>query len=275
MSEKPERYIRYDQTIVFQRTTHSLAGEILREYESTLPFPGDGFMGSLAREGDFYLAGSPGVKEPMALFSVKDKVTLGLAFIRPEALKLDRQIMEQFLTEFNIHYGYAASWDYHMMKLYTEFVLRSDLQAYQFQLLDPKDLGQPLQEIRINLASPEDVPFMDAQDFLTNSHSYVRRQEAWIARREDGRPVGIGVLQSHKCSPDHVDIGMYTVPSFREKGIGRTILIRLMAVALAAGRTPAAGCYWKNFLSRRTLESAGMTCIGTIFRFSFNKDRFT
>lgn len=229
---------------------------------------------AVSREGDFLLAGTPGVKEPLALFSVKDRVTLGLAYIRPRALHLDRQIMEQFLTEFNIHYGYAASWDHHLMKLYTEFVLRSDLQAYQFQLLAPEHLGKGVPGIRIDLAGPEDVPFMDAQDFLTNSRSYVRRQEAWIARNADGRPVGIGVLQPHRSSPGHVDIGMYTIPPQREKGIGRTILIRLMEVALTTGFTPVAGCYWKNFLSRRTLESAGLTCIGTIFRFSFNKDRF-
>jgi hypothetical protein len=35
-----------------------------------------------------------------------------------------------------------------------------------------------------------------------------------------------------------------------------------------------AGCWWRNTESRRTVEASGLTCVGTIFRFTVDPDRF-
>lgn len=274
MKEKAQKYIRYHQTILFTPASRSEAEPLIQEHRASLAFSGDNFMPTLAHEGEAYLVESPGEKAPLGVFILKDKVHLGLAYIRPPYKYLDREIMEQFLDHFNIHYGFTTSFDPHQIKLYLEFIQRSELQAYQFELLHPDLMPEALPQIKIRLAKPEDVPYMDAMDFLTNSQSYVRRQEAWIARNEKDQPVGIGVIQPHLASGDHLDIGMFVNPGARGLGFGRSIVIRLMEVAVKTGRIPVAGCFHKNFESRRTLESAGMTCVGTIFRFSFNKDRF-
>lgn len=274
MKEKVQKFIRYDQPFQFKPASRSEVDHLIKEHQASLPFPGDNFMPSLAVEGQPYLIVSPTEKAPFGVFVVKDKVHLGLAYIRPPYKYLDREIMEQFLAEFNIHYGFVASFDHQMIQLYLEFIQRSELQAYQFELLHPDLLPEALPQIKLRMAKPEDVAYMDSMDFLTNSSAYIRRQEAWIARNEKDQPVGIGIIQPQVATDDYLDIGMFVNPGAREIGIGRSIAIRLMEIVLKAGRTPVAGCFYKNFESRRTLESAGMTCIGTIFRFSFNKDRF-
>lgn len=73
---------------------------------------------------------------------------------------------------------------------------------------------------------------------------------------------------------DRVEIGMFTDPDLRRQGIGRSILALTAREVLAAGRTPAAGCWWRNWESRHTLEAAGLTCIGTIFRVDLDPERF-
>lgn len=274
MTEKAQKFIRYEQDILFRPATLSDVEFLIQEHRASLPFAGDNFMPTLAIQGQAYLVVSPFEKAPLGVFVVEDKVHLGLAYIRPPYKYLDRQIMESFLAEFNIHYGFAASFDPHMIPLYLAFMQRCELQAYQFELLNPDLLPKALPQIKLRLADPKDVPYMDEMGFLTNSSAYIRRQEAWIARDDSDHPVGIGIIQPHQSNADYLDIGMFVNPTARNLGIGRSIVIRLMELVTGAGRIPVAGCFHKNFESRRTLESAGMTCIGTIFRISFNKDRF-
>ena len=57
-------------------------------------------------------------------------------------------------------------------------------------------------------------------------------------------------------------------------GVGSSILALTARDVLAQGRTPVAGCWWKNWASRVTLETAGLTCAGTIFRLDLDPDVF-
>lgn len=274
MKEKAQTFIRYQQALRFEMAEPAAVLPLIREHRDSLPFTGDNFMAALATRGEPFLILSPGEKSPLGVFIIKDKVHLGLGYIRPPYKYLDREIMEAFLSEFNIHYGFAASFDHHLIPLYLAFQARTELQAYQFELLHPDLLPRALPGLRLDLARAEDTAYMDRMAFLTNSSAYIRREEAWIARNETGQPVGIGVIQPHLGKDDRLDIGMFVNPGARGQGYGRSILIRLMEICLKTGRLPVAGCYHKNYESRRTLESAGMTCIGTIFRFSFDPGRF-
>ena len=274
MTEKAQKLIRYNHAIQFKMATLAECEYLIAEHRSALVYSGDNFLPTLAVQGQPYLIVSPFEKAPLGVFVVSDKVHLGLAYIRPPYKYLDRQILEAFLDQVNIHYGFVASFDPHMIPLYLAFMQRCELQAYQFELLYPDLLPKGLPGVTLNLAQPKDVPYLDEMGFLTNSSSYVRRQEIWIAQDGSNRPVGIGIIQPHQSDEDHLDLGMFVNPNFQGRGIGRSIVIRLMEIIVQAGRIPVAGCFHKNFESRRTLESAGMTCIGTIFRVSFNKDRF-
>ena len=67
---------------------------------------------------------------------------------------------------------------------------------------------------------------------------------------------------------------MYVDPVLRRRGVGSSILALTARDVLAQGRTPVAGCWWKNWASRVTLEAAGLTCAGTIFRLDLDPDVF-
>ena len=78
----------------------------------------------------------------------------------------------------------------------------------------------------------------------------------------------------HALADDVVDIGMYVDPALRRRGVGSSILALTARDVLAQGRTPVAGCWWKNWASRVTLEAAGLMCAGTIFRLDLDPDVF-
>ena len=90
----------------------------------------------------------------------------------------------------------------------------------------------------------------------------------------DEAEAGIAVHVPHALADDVVDIGMYVDPALRRRGVGSSILALTARDVLAQGRTPVAGCWWKNWASRVTLETAGLTCAGTIFRLDLDPDVF-
>ncbi len=265
-----ETYIKYDSPITFRKVLLPDIKPLIMEYRDSLKFPGDNFMAHLQSEANHYAMEVKG--RLIGAVAIKDR-NLGLVYIRPQYKFLERQILERVLSEFNVHYGFAQAWDYHMMNLYTEFHDKIENQAYQFQLLDKRQIRTPLFNLTVRLATAADEIYLNEVDFLKNPGSYIRKQEVWIALNEDGKKVGVGVIQPMIFEDEYLDIGMFTNKELREHGIGRSILALLMKIVSDSGRIPVAGCHWKNYTARRTLESAGMTCIGTIFKFSFNKNK--
>jgi predicted GNAT family acetyltransferase len=71
-----------------------------------------------------------------------------------------------------------------------------------------------------------------------------------------------------------VSIGMYVDPLLRRRGVGSSILSLTARAVLDSGRTPVAGCWWRNWSSRATLEAAGLVCAGTILRFDLDPETF-
>lgn len=267
-----EHMLRYDRTFHFEPADFSAVRDMMAAHQAALPFPGDNFIRILAEEGESFQIFTPGIRDPLGFYSIKDNVFLPVIHIEDAHRRLERQIMEQLLCEVNIHYGFVPSWDHLSLPLFHEFIFRSELQAYQFQqICEP--LPPPLTDIELQLGTARDLSFLEEMGFLTNPSAYLRRQEIWIARNDQGRKVGIGLIQPHRAFDGFLDIGVFTHPAVRRQGIGQSIVIRLMDLVRTSGRTPVAGSFYRNHRARRTLESAGMTCIGTILKFSFNRDR--
>lgn len=100
----------------------------------------------------------------------------------------------------------------------------------------------------------------------TSNASSPKVGSAWL----DGRPVGIGLAFPHPSAAAHTDIGMYVDPASRDRGVGRSLVSLLADQVAAAAETVVAGCWWRNWASRATLEAAGLTCIGSIFTFTLD-----
>ena len=125
------------------------------------------------------------------------------------------------------------------------------------------------------MATHADLGYWSPRAGRTTSASYVDRNAMSVVRL-DGSEVGIAVHEPHALDPSVVDIGMYVDPVLRRRGVGSSILVPDGSRAvLDDGRTPVAGCWWKNWSSRATIEAAGLVCAGTILRFDLDPEPFT
>lgn len=191
---------------------------------------------------------------------------LTLLTVAASAKRYDRQIVQQVLHETGIRHAYAASWDAHHVDLFGSFASDIIPQAYQFDFPEPP--RKPIPGLRMHAAAEADMPYLERAEFHNLPTRQLRIAELGQAQ------VGIGVAEPHALDPSTVDIGMFADPDRRRTGIGRSIIALLANQVSDSGRRPVAGCWWRNWASRRTLESAGMRCVGTIFRLTLDPERF-
>lgn len=67
----------------------------------------------------------------------------------------------------------------------------------------------------------------------------------------------------------NVDVGNFTLPQHRRKGVGRSIMINLSKIAIQQGLIPVAGCWYGNTESISTLTSSGFIPENRIFYIRF------
>lgn len=75
--------------------------------------------------------------------------------------------------------------------------------------------------------------------------------------RENDEFLGVGVIVNNVIVKNCKGTGMFTNEKYRQKGVGRSIILPLKDICHAAGVTPIPGCWYYNHNSKRTLESAG------------------
>jgi GNAT superfamily N-acetyltransferase len=96
---------------------------------------------------------------------------------------------------------------------------------------------------------------------------YLRNKEAWVAYHNDTF-VGFGLIVRSRLFPDVADLGMFVAEEARLKGFGKMIIQTLINTCLARSLKIAAGCWYYNHQSKKTLESAGMHCTARLLKIS-------
>jgi len=78
--------------------------------------------------------------------------------------------------------------------------------------------------------------------------------------------LGCGLIEKSSMVLNNVSIGMYVSKEHRNKGVARTLLLKLIEWSYNNSLNPVAGCWYYNTVSRKSLESAGMiaTSIGYV-----------
>jgi GNAT superfamily N-acetyltransferase len=198
---------------------------------------------------------------------------LSLLTLDPAAARHDRAVMEVVLAESGVRTAYVNSWDTHHVATFGAFAIGIGSQAYQFRVLDPGDLCEPVAGLSLRPGTTADLPWLTATGFQEDYRKYLDRNELDIALL-DGRGAGISMHVPHVLDPGVVSIGMYVDPELRRRGLGRSILSLAARRVLADGRNVVAGCWWRNWPSRATLEAAGLVCAGTVFRLDLDPDVF-
>jgi GNAT superfamily N-acetyltransferase len=261
---------RADVEIEFETVDPAeIRGEIVTHHGAQ-PYLGDFFMGHHQLTGH-------------AARVIVDGVATGVAAAHEDCLtyfkldsghrRLERQAVEAYVATHGIADAYVASWDRHHVDLVGGFATSMRPQAYQFELLTESELRDPIDGISLRPATYDDVDYLKAQDFVDDYDELLSKGSVRLAER-DGVPVGIGLLIVHVLDHRAVEIGMYADPSARREGVGSSILAMLAREALASGRRVTAGCWWRNWESRPSIERAGLTCVGTILRMRLDAHRF-
>jgi GNAT superfamily N-acetyltransferase len=205
--------------------------------------------------------------------AVWDDEGLSLLTLEPAAVRYDRQVVEVVLAESGARTAYVGSWDGHHVATFGAFASATASQAYQFRLVSPESLRTPVDDLEIRSPESGDLAWLESTGFLGDPGAHMERHEISVVLL-DGRGAGIAVHVPHPLEPEVVSIGMYVDPVLRRRGVGSSILSLLARAVLDDGRTPVAGCWWKNWSSRVTIEAAGLVCAGTIFRFDLDPDTF-
>lgn len=268
-----ENMIRYRRDIDFKETILSDIRILINEYAGSLKYYGDGFLAKSRSQCRHFLISLSNERRYVGILGIVDD-NISFFYLSPEYRFMERQILERVLDNFNIKSATVASWDYHNIPVFMDFQDGIEPFIYQFQLEDEKRIRQPLEGIKVRLARDRDAAYMDDSCFINNALSYIRRQEAWIISKENGDRVGIGIISPITGTDEYLDIGVFVNPEDRKKGYGRSILSKLMKIVVDSGRVPVAACSTKNHESRRTLESSGMTCIGSLLKVNLDGDRF-
>lgn len=261
---------RADVEIRFQTVTASDVRAQMVAHHVAQPYVGDSFMGHRLLTGR---AANVIIDDTEAGLAVSHDGHLAHFKLNHEHRRLSRQAVEAYLAVSGISDAYVASWDRHHLDLVGGFASTITPQAYQFALLNESDLRDPVDGMSLRPATHDDLTYLTAQDFLDDYDGPLARDEVRIAEQH-GAPVGIGIVAAHALSENVVDIGMYTEPSERRKGVGSAILVVLARAALERGKRVSAGCWWRNWESRPSIESAGLTCVGTIFQIRLDANRF-
>ena len=256
--------IRYDVDIRLEPIGNDEARAAIAAHHRDLAYSGGSFIPRHQLDATHREVRIDGVPVGIAAYT-SDALTL--LTLTGEAKRYDRQILERILAETGITQAYAASWDSHHVDLFGAFAAEVSPQAYQFELgaTPPRD---PVAGLTLRRATASDLPYLQSAGYQDD---YSTMRIAELA----GNTVGIGIAVPHLLNKSMVNIGMFTNADRRNEGIGRSILALVAREMLDTGCHPVAGCWWRNWESRRTLEAAGLTCIGTIFRLTLDPDRFT
>src|SRR5215212_10604438 len=132
-------------------------------------------------------------------------------------------------------------------------------QAYFFAT--PHDVGEAVTPDRYTMrrAVQDDDDFVrqESGDFFEHLDRHIAAGELFVTLRDE-EPVGFGIRVKSTLYEDVASIGMYTIESFRQAGVGTATIGMLIAACRRHSLRPVAGCWYYKHRSRRTLQRAGM-----------------
>lgn len=182
------------------------------------------------------------------------------------------QIFTQMLEKFDIRSALVPSNDSLLVALTMEFVgLHGGsfvVQAYQYTYgLPERPAEYDLEDI-----APVEPDEYEEMNRLTEGQwdgCYDDLRFRFYVLRHDGVTLGYGATCPLPYQENYIDIGNFTLPQQRLRGVGRSILIGLAQMAVSHGMIPIAGCWAGNKESIPTIRSAGFIPENRIFYVKF------
>lgn len=260
--------------IIVYKTKWNEIQNLYTEYFDKLGYINDGFHNFMLFEGEPYLIICNGKES--GFFSVGNswdngKMLRGF-YVIPSKRQGLIKVFNKVIEDFHLEAALVPSNDTHyiglafekMKSLKTSF----DMQAFNFIY------GEPEREAEYGMDCVKEVSSSEYK--LMNNLT----EKQWEGCFEDGHfkfykitnnneTLGYGSIGRMINNQKNVDIGNFTLPQHRRKGVGRSIMINLSKIVIQQGLIPVAGCWYGNIESIATLISSGFIPENRIFYVRF------
>ncbi|NLK95924.1 MAG: GNAT family N-acetyltransferase [Clostridiales bacterium] len=248
--------------------------DLITDYLVELGYKNDGFHNNMMLEGEPYIIIYN--DEILGFFSLGDswdngKMLRGF-YIIPSKRRVSVEIFNKLVEDFHIEAALVASNDAHFVGLAFEKMnaLKTtfDMQAFNFIY------GAPEREPEYGMncvveVNPWEYETMNSLTEKQWEDSFGDENYKFYVIKNNNEILGYGSIGKLKYNPKNVDVGNYTLPQHRRKGVGRSIIINMSKIAIQQGLIPVAGCWYGNTESIATLTSSGFILENRIFYVRF------
>lgn len=180
-------------------------------------------------------------------------------FVMPiSEINYSQPVFSNILKTFEIKNAFVPTCDELFLSICLDNHKKINLQAYFFE-----DSGKPVRPAEYSKELLFPATPQDLNEIISITGDFIDLHEERIAKgqlyvlRENGELLGMGVIADNVIMKNCKGTGMFTNENHRQKGVGRSILLHLKDICHAVGMTPIPGCWYHNYYSKRTLESAG------------------
>ncbi|MBL4934165.1 GNAT family N-acetyltransferase [Clostridium sp. YIM B02515] len=206
-------------------------------------------------------------------FGIFNKTLLTQFFITKGFLRHGQKIFVDIIKSYGIKNAFVPTCDELVLTLALDNHLKVNLQAYFFK--ESGETVKPPKYARefLKKATLEDIDEIKeiTGDFIDKHEERINEGQLYILR-EDGEFLGLGIIVDNRIIKGCACTGMFTNEKYRQKGIGRSIIMNLMDICREKGLKPLAGCWYYNHNSKRTLESSGYISTTRLLRIDFTED---
>jgi GNAT superfamily N-acetyltransferase len=192
-------------------------------------------------------------------------------YVEKPFLAQGQRIFQQLLQRFRPEAAFVPTCDELFLSHTLDQEAGVNKQAYFFQDCREIQVDHKLyQPGQFRLATPADRLEIEkiSGDFFDHLAERITRDEIFVFREKDVL-LGAGIAVKGKLLKHVASIGMFTHEQHRQKGVGRSLIIHLKKWCYENGFLPIAGCWYYNFNSKRTLESAGMVTRTRLLKINF------
>ena len=144
---------------------------------------------------------------------------------------------------------------------------RVEVMAYLFSDIDPE--VKPQKKISFRCASLEDEGCIQKGVEYTRDFRTDVSNQALYLFEDQGKIYGTGTISWNPLQKKFADIGAAVHPTYRGKGIGSEIILRLKKICYDRDLIPSCGCDLGNSGSKRMLGKAGFVATDRMLKISF------
>ena len=260
--------------ITVNKTKWNEIKNLYEDYFEELGYKNDSFHNFMIFDGEPYIVLCN--NEESGFISVGNswdngKMLRGF-YVIPSKRRESGEIFNKAMKDFNIEAALVASNDSHYVGLafakMNELKTSFDMQAMNF-IYGEADREAEYGLDCIKEVDPSEYELMDKLTEKQWDGCFQDENFKFYKLVSNNETLGYGSIYKIKNNKKNVDVGNFTLPQYRRKGVGRSIIINLSKMAISEGLIPVAGCYHGNKESVLTLKSSGFIPENRIFYVRF------